>query len=115
VVQEPINQPAVLEFLLRNDDLPRSFSYALSSLRNSLRALPRHDRALREVNRLRRTLSQTAVGELSGDELREFIDSAQVQLGAIHDAINRVYFNFKPRRPRQDSSAAPKAKAKAKA
>lgn len=98
VVQSPISKEAVLEFLIRNEALPRSLAYSLNSLRNGLRNLPRHEKILRSINRLRRSINQTDVGSLEGESLREFLDDFQLQLAQINQVIADVYFEFKPRR-----------------
>ncbi len=98
VVQSPVSSEAVLEFLICNESLPRSLAYSLNSLRNGLRDLPRHEKILRSVNRLRRTINQTDVGTLEGAGLREFLDDFQLQLAQINQTIADVYFEFKPRR-----------------
>ncbi len=104
-VQEPIQQGAVLEFLFRDPRLPRSFLYSLNSLRNSLHSLPRNEKALRSVNRMRRHLQNTEVHLLTGEALHAFADTCQKQLAEVHDVINRSYFEFKPRRRPQRTSA----------
>ncbi len=100
-VREPIAQNAVLEFLTKNERLPRSLAYALSSIRRSLRALPRYERPLRLVNRLRRLVSGISFDDADAEQARAFLDETQVQLAAINQSIQRTYFEFKPRRRRQ--------------
>jgi len=104
-VQEPIQQGAVLEFLFRDPRLPRSLLYSLNSLRNSLRALPRHEKALRSVNRMRRHLQHAELHLLGGETLHTFTDTCQKELAEVHDVINRSYFEFRPRRRPQRKSA----------
>lgn len=98
VVQEPIHQSAVLDFLLKNPTLPRSLTYALNSLRNSLRPLPRNEQALRALNRLRRFLAQADAAKLEREALRAFLDDFQLQLANVHEQVHKSYFDFKPQR-----------------
>lgn len=95
--QEPIEQPTVLDFLFKNDGLPRSYARCLHALRNGLRSLPRSDRPLRSCNRMIRHLSHVDLRELEGESLHRFIDDCQLQLGALHDEIDKTYFHFRPR------------------
>jgi uncharacterized alpha-E superfamily protein len=101
-VGEPISQGPVIDFLLNHRDLPRAVAYGLNSVRNSLRALPRHSAPLREVNRMRRTLAATRAEELEPAELSAYLDQCQVSLSGIHDAIRKTYFDFRPRQRRTD-------------
>jgi uncharacterized alpha-E superfamily protein len=96
-IAEPIQQNPVLEFLVRNERLPRSLAYTLHSLRTSLRNLPRHERVLRGVNRLR-ALIATDFSGMESEEVRAFLDNVQLELAAINRAIHSTYFEFKPRR-----------------
>jgi uncharacterized alpha-E superfamily protein len=99
-VQEPVSQPLTLDFLLKNPDLPRSLTYSLDSIRNSLRRLPRCERPLRACNRARRNLKQADVGALDGSELLEFIDTCQLHLAQLHDFMGKTYFNPRLRVPK---------------
>lgn len=92
VVQAPIQPAAVVEFLIKNPALPRSLTYSLSSMLNSLRALPRNERVLRAVNRLRRHIAQADTTNLEGEALREFLDDFQLQLANVHEHVNKTYF-----------------------
>ena len=98
VCQEPIHQTAVVGFLISSPVLPRSLTYTVESLRNGLRALPRSERALTAVNRLRRFLKNAEIENLEGPELHGFLDGCQLQLAALDEQINRTYFEFRPRR-----------------
>ena len=109
-VQEPIQQDAVLEFLFRDARLPRSFLYSLNGLRNSLNSLPRHEKALRSVNRIRRQILNAELNLLGGETLHAFTDTCQKQLAEVHDVINKSYFEFKPRRQPKRISAKRKVK-----
>ncbi|MEZ5557363.1 MAG: alpha-E domain-containing protein [Pseudomonadales bacterium] len=108
-VGEPISQVPVIDFLLNHERLPRSVAYGLSSVRNNLRGLPRHERPLRSVNRIRRSLRQTPVQGLDGAALSRYLDDIQVQLSELHDEVRKTYFDFHPRRrpQRTKTSRAP--------
>ena len=100
MLQEPVSQPLALDFLLKNPDLPRSLTYSLDSMRNSLRRLPRSERPLRACNRARRILKQTDVTVLDGTELLGFVDTCQLQLAQLHDFMGRTYFYPRLRVPK---------------
>lgn len=104
-VAEPVTQGPVIDFLMNDPRLPRSVAYALNSVRNNLRSLPRNDNPLTAVNRMRRELSQTRVHKMPGPELSDYLDQCQVRLSQIHDQIHKTYFDFRPRR-----KAAPRRK-----
>lgn len=106
-VTEPITQGPVIDFLMNDPRLPRSVAYGVNSLRNNLRALPRHERPLRAVNRLRRELAATEVRHMNTREISNYLDLCQVRLNHVHEEIDKTYFTFRPRRkPAQKRKAA---------
>lgn len=98
VVQGPVSQEAVLEFLVHNTQLPRAITYSLDSLRKSIRELPRHDRIIQAANRLRRQVGVQELGQMNIAAIEAFLDDFQSELAGIDNAIRRTYFQYKPRR-----------------
>lgn len=96
----PITQGPVIDFLMNDRRLPRSVAYGVDSVRNNLRALPRHDKPLRAVNRIRRELAATDVGDMTSQQISDYLDRCQVRLSQVHEEIHRTYFDFRPRRKR---------------
>ena len=97
-VGEPISQGPVIDFLLNDSRLPRSVDYGLMSVRNNLRSLPRNERPLRAVNRIRRSIAHAEVRTLSATELNRFLDECQIQISQLHNEIHKTYFEFNPKR-----------------
>jgi uncharacterized alpha-E superfamily protein len=96
-VQDPVEEHLVLEFLFKNDTLPRSLAYCLKSMRNSLRSLPRNDKPLAQCNRVLRHLLAADVADFKGEKLHAFIDERQLELGTLHEQIGKTYFYHRPR------------------
>jgi uncharacterized alpha-E superfamily protein len=105
-VQEPVSQDGVLNFLVRNDRLPRSLTYALNSIRHGLRALPRHEQSLKRVNSLRRKLK--AIEFSDAEQIRQFLDDVQVALADLDQAISRTYFQIRPENKPAKRPSSPK-------
>jgi len=91
-MQNPINSEDVLEFLLKNDELPRSLQRCLNTIRNCLRALPNNTEPLQLVNRMRRQLQRARVRSLQGERLHRYVDARQKQLLVLHQKITDHYF-----------------------
>ncbi len=91
-MQSPINQPDVLEFLLKNKDLPRSLLRCFSAMRNCLRGLPRNQDVLQYLNTMHRQLQRARVRKLTDERLHTFIDKRQRQLLNLHQRITNSYF-----------------------
>ena len=95
-IQGPMERPAVLRFLFKNEAFPRSFAGCLQSLRFALRHLPRNTAPAQACQAVARRLAKTDVRQLEGDSLHAFIDACQVALGKLHTAIDSTYFHFEP-------------------
>jgi uncharacterized alpha-E superfamily protein len=91
-VQHPINQEDVLEFLLRNQHLPRSLHYCFSAIHNCLRSLPNNSGPMDRINKMRRQLQRANVHRLEGPSLHRYISARQKQLDTLHNAVARAYF-----------------------
>lgn len=91
-MQNPVNQPDVLEFLLKNDELPRSLLRCLNTIRNCLRSLPKNQEPLELINQMRRQLQRARVRNLEGERLHRYTDARQKQLLALHMKITNNYF-----------------------
>ncbi|MXY05966.1 MAG: alpha-E domain-containing protein, partial [Gammaproteobacteria bacterium] len=70
----PISRSRVLEFLLREPGLPRSYAYCLSAIRRHLRSLPRHEAPLRACDQAEAFLASANPGALDGESLHRFLD-----------------------------------------
>lgn len=105
-MSEPVTQGPVIDFLMNDARLPRSVVYGLNAVRNNLRSLPRHDLPLRAVNRMRRELAGTRVRNLSGAQISDLLDECQIRLNQVHEAMDRTYFDFRPRRKRGSRASA---------
>ena len=102
-VQEPLQQDLALEFLFRNEELPRSFHYCIEGIRRSLHRLPRNDKPLACCNRIARRLASEDVRRLSDGTLHVFIDECQLMLADLHDVIGSTYFHARLRVRRDQS------------
>ena len=95
-VRQPVDPPLVLEFLFKDERLPRSYLRCLNSVRRSLRELPRNGGAVDACDAALRALHETDVMRLGGLEntadLHAFIDECQGHLRELHDAIVGTYF-----------------------
>ena len=88
----PISRSLVLEFLLREPGLPRSYAYCLSAMRRHIRSLPRHGAPLRACDQTTAFLASADLGALDRDSLHRFLDQCQVRLSQLHEAVTETWF-----------------------
>ena len=95
-IRQPVAAPLALEFLFKDDRLPRSYLRCLRSARRSLASLPRSAKSIAACDRAIRVVDETDVGAM-GDrrkaaQLHRFIDHCQIRLGELHDELGAAYF-----------------------
>ena len=94
-----IKGSAVLAYLLQDREFPRSVSYCLNELRESLDALPMNEPALRTLGRTQRLIAETQIHDLSKDALNDYMDELQIKLGQIHAHLSAGYFDSEAAQP----------------
>jgi len=87
-----VSRSAVLEFVLRDPQFPRSCIFCLKGVEQFLRALPRNAAVLRSLEAARTFLEDAALETLDQPGLHEFIDRLQLHIIVVHQGIARNYF-----------------------
>jgi len=92
----------VAQFLILDPEFPRSIHYCLLEAEQSLRRItgsPANafsNAAERQLGRLRSELIYSDINEIIERGLHEFLDHFQVQLNAVNNAINDIFFGISP-------------------
>lgn len=82
----------VVNFVFREQTLPRSVKFCLDSIRDELAPLNNNHRALHLVDRSRRSLSRFNVEQSDREALHAFIDRLQQGLNSLSETINANWF-----------------------
>lgn len=90
--RQRVTRPEVLKFLLQHPRFPRAFYHTLGEVESCLVDLPRHEKALKTLARLKRRVMRAKPEDLRQEELHGFIDQLQLGLGEIHSQISATYF-----------------------
>lgn len=91
-IQERVNRPDVLKFLLKDKSFPRSFFHALLEVKSCLKHLPRNKMLITELNEVGKKVLRVDQAILKQDELHNFIDELQLGLAELHSSISQNYF-----------------------
>ena len=92
-VQDRINGPEVVAFLLKDPAFPRSVNHCLAEVASSFKHLPRHQPALKAVNRAKRAIGRAVTEELLQTQgLHDFIDQAQADISTTHNKLSQTWF-----------------------
>lgn len=90
----------VLQFLLRDDQFPRSCQYCLTQLDSSLTSLPRSEAVMEVLESATSFIERAPLATLDQPGLHELIDRIQLNISSVHNMIAEIYF------PSRDASGA---------
>lgn len=91
-VRARVRRADVLEFLLRDDEFPRSFLFGLEQVAACVRLLPRSENVLDTLADARTFLRKVRLAQLDQPGLHELIDHLQLHVINLHAAIAGIYF-----------------------
>jgi uncharacterized alpha-E superfamily protein len=104
-----VRRTDVLQFLLRDDQFPRSCQFCLTQLETSLTPLPRSEGVLEVLENAKRFVERASLATLDQPGLHELIDEIQLRINDVHAGIASIYFPSRdvsgtPRMPSQSQS-----------
>lgn len=88
-----VERPEVVDFIFRDDSLPRSLKFCLGGIREDLAPLNNKRAALRIIDRSRRSLSRFDPHSASRRDMHSFIDRFQGNLLELGAEINSAWFH----------------------
>ncbi len=91
-VRGRVNGPNVLRFLLQNREFPRSVTYCLNSISQTLPKLPPDRPLQRTLDRCRALVMDADVDRLMLGGISEVMDEIQVGLANVHDGVSKAWF-----------------------
>ncbi|HEU4529848.1 MAG TPA: alpha-E domain-containing protein [Steroidobacteraceae bacterium] len=87
-----VKRTDVLQFLLRDDQFPRSCQFCLSQLERALNELPRSESVLEVLAGAARFIERAPLATLDQPGLHDLIDRLQLHVNNVHDMIAEIYF-----------------------
>jgi uncharacterized alpha-E superfamily protein len=87
-----VKRADVLQFLLRDDEFPRSCQFCLTQLEASLTSLPRSEGVLEVLETAKRFIERAPLATLDQPGLHELIDKIQLRIHGVHNGIAQIYF-----------------------
>lgn len=91
-VQERVNRPDVLKFLLKEKTFPRSFYHALLEVKSCMKNLPRNEKLIGDLNKVGKKVLRADQAVLKQNKLHKFIDELQGKLADLNNSISDNYF-----------------------
>ncbi|MGB1801034.1 MAG: alpha-E domain-containing protein [Gammaproteobacteria bacterium] len=93
-VHDRVNGEDVVDFLMTDDEFPRSVFHCLNELYDCISDTPNHDLPLRSITRTKRIINEMNTEELFKEGLGEFIDNLQIDLAEIHNQVTETWFDY---------------------
>jgi uncharacterized alpha-E superfamily protein len=87
-----VRREDVLQFLLRDDQFPRSCQFCLMQLENSLKPLPRSEGVLEVLDTASKFIDRAPFATLDQPGLHELIDNIQLHIQNVHSRLAEIYF-----------------------
>src|SRR6187399_499618 len=87
-----VKRTDVLQFLLRDDQFPRSCLYCLTQLESSLAPLPRSEGALEVLDGAAKFIQRAPLATLDQPGLHGLIDDIQLRISDVHSRLAEIYF-----------------------
>lgn len=84
----------VVDYLLHNEDFPRSIRHCLLDLEACFGKVPKPEKAHKQLQVMKRQLDRIAKKHLKRSELHAFVDDLQLELGKLHGLITDAYFSY---------------------
>jgi uncharacterized alpha-E superfamily protein len=91
-VRSRVKRSDVLQFLLRDDQFPRSCQFCLGEIERSLKPLPRNEAVLDVLETAATFIERAPLATLDQPGLHELIDKIQLRIHDVHDGIASNYF-----------------------
>lgn len=83
----------VANYLLEDPQFPRTINHCLAAIADSSSKLPRSEPVAKYVKALRGRVFKNVQYEEMGIPMRDYLNTLQVELGGLHSAIAKQWFN----------------------
>jgi uncharacterized alpha-E superfamily protein len=87
-----VKRTDVLQFLLRDDQFPRSCHFCLTQLGSALNPLPRNEGVMEVLETAVKFIARAPLATLNQPGLHELIDRIQLHVNNVHNMIAEAYF-----------------------
>lgn len=87
-----VNGAAVVEYLLENNEFPRSIAHCMNAVSTSCNALPGSEAIAGKIAEINNNLFTLTDYTHLDESFREYLNTLQIQLGNIHQLISATWF-----------------------
>ena len=87
-----VDGPEVAEYLLFNENFPRSFAYCMKALKESVSDQPLHFSLMADIEHLEGRLEKRDHCKLLDEAFRDYLNDLQLDIGRLHHRISNHWF-----------------------
>ena len=91
-IRTSVNSKQVARYIIEDPAFPRTISYCLSAISDSLTYLPYHEPVLEVVKKTKNNLLKTINYNDLGEPMIDFLNDIQLDLADIHVRISQNWF-----------------------
>lgn len=91
-VRASVKSRQVARYIIEDAAFPRTITYCLSAMIDSLESLPNHEPVLKDVQKIQKALLKTVdYGDL-GEPMKDYLNDIQLDFAALHQRISQNWF-----------------------
>ena len=92
ISQGTISKGEIINFLIKNEDFPKSIVKCLSNVQEAINNLPNNKELKKSIDQILNTIINSNVNKFSNKRLHDFIDNLQKNLLDLDMEISKNYF-----------------------
>jgi uncharacterized alpha-E superfamily protein len=93
-VRSSVKSRLVARYIIEDSAFPRSITYCLSAMKNSLEDLPHHKPVFNTVKNIQQERLSTIDYSDLGEPMKDFLNEMQLDIAAIHSSISKNWFTY---------------------
>lgn len=91
-VRASVKSEQVVRYIIEDAAFPRSITYCLTALGESLTALPHHEPVLKDVRKIQKKALKTIDYSDLGEPMKYYLNEMQLDIAAVHSRISQNWF-----------------------
>ncbi len=91
-VRASVKSTQVAKYIIEDPAFPRTITYCLSAIEDSLKSLPKHEIVLKEVTKIRNQIIKNVDYSDLGEPMIIFLNDMQLDIASIHSLITNNWF-----------------------
>jgi len=92
-----IDATSAINYLYKEPSSPRSILFCINGIRNDLKALKQHQKALDQADKIYQSIDQFDAQEMTAKQFHSFSDASQKAVSELNNCIYQIWFSAQHR------------------